>query len=183
MCSPIDVRPSSSTSAQADSGSHDRDDRDLPDLDVANADGPVELGERGGGLAQRPEPEERDRLQEERDGEGRDEHHRARLRPQGAEDSPLHREREQEHDGDAERDPDPDRPVAIRGVGERERPGHDQLPIREVDEAKDAEHEPDADGHQRVDRAQADRVDLNLEVDRVAQEVGEAAGEELRHER
>ena len=51
--------------------------------------------------------------------------------------------------------------------------GHDQLAVREVHEPQDAEDEPDPDGHQREDRAEPDRVHLHLEVDRVAEEVGE----------
>ena len=46
-----------------------------------------------------------------------------------------------------------------RRVGERVRAGHDQLAVGEVDEPQHAEDEPDADGHERVRRAQADRVD------------------------
>ena len=50
-------------------------------------------------------------------------------------------------------------------------------PYGEVDETHDAEDEPDADGHEGEDRTEADRVDLDLQVERVADEVGEAAGE------
>ena len=62
--------------------------------------------------------------------------------------------------------------------GEREREGarHDELPVGEVDEAQHAEDEADADRHQRVDRADPDRVHLHLGVDGRAQEVGEPAG-------
>ena len=60
-----------------------------------------------GRLAERPEPEQRDRLQQERDGERRDEHHRRRLAAQRPEHDALHRERQREHDREAERDPDP----------------------------------------------------------------------------
>ena len=105
----------------------------------------------------------------------------ARLRAQRPEDDALHREREREHDGEAERDPDADGPVALRGERERERAGHDQLAVGEVDEPHDAEDEADADGHQGEDRAEPDRVDLHLEVECVPDEVGEAAGEH--HER
>ena len=48
---------------------------------------------------------------------------------------------------------------------ERVRPGHDQLPVGEVDEPQDAEDESDPDRHQRVDRAEADRVDQGLGID------------------
>ena len=54
----------------------------------------------------------------------------------------------------------------VRRVGERVRAGHDELAIGEVDEAQDAEDEPDADGHERVGRSQADRIDDHLGVDR-----------------
>ena len=176
MCRPMDVRFSSATSSSEAHGcGHDRDDRDLPDLDPADRDGTVQLDERRRRLAERPEPEQRDRLQQERDREGRDEHHRRRLRPQRPEDDPLHREREREHDGEAERDPDPHGPVAVGRVGEGERAGHDQLPVGEVDEPHHAEDEPDPDRHEREDRAEADRVDLHLQVERVADEVREAA--------
>ncbi len=142
--------------------------------------GPIELDERRRRLAERPEPQQRDRLEQEGDREGRDEHDRRRLATERAEDDALHRERERENDGEAERDPDADRPVAIRCERDGERPGHDQLPVGEVDEAHDAEDEPDPDGHQGEDRAEPDRVDLHLEIDGVAEEVGEAARD---HER
>jgi hypothetical protein len=54
----------------------------------------------------------------------------------------------------------------VRREGERVRAGHDQLPVGEVDEAQDAEDEPDPDGHQRIDRSEADRVGQGLRVDR-----------------
>ena len=95
----------------------------------------------------------------------------ARLRPQRPEDDALHRQGEREHDGEAEGDPHADRPVAVGRERERERARHDQLPVGEVDEPHDAEDEPDADRHEREDRAEADRVDLHLQVERVADEV------------
>ena len=155
----------------------DGDDRDLPDLDVADRHGPVELGERGGSLPERPEPEERDALEEERDREGRGQHHRGRLRPQRPEDDALHRQRQRQDDDDAERDPHGDGPSALGGEGQREPAGHDQLAVGEVDESKHAEDEADADGHQREDRAEPDRVHLHLEIHRVAEEIGETARE------
>ena len=172
MCRPIEVRLRSATSStQAHGRSDDRDDRDLPDVDAPDRDRAVQLDERRRRLPERPEPEERDRLQQERDREGRDQHHRRRLRPQRPEDDALHREREREHDREAERDADAHRPVPVRRERERERAGHDQLPVREVDEPHHAEDEADPDGHQREDRAEPDRVDLHLQVDRVAEEV------------
>ncbi len=122
-----------------------------------------------------PEPEERDRLEQERDREGRDEHDCGGLPPQRPEHGALHRQGERQDDREAERDPDADRPVAIRGVRERECAGHDQLPVGEVHEPHHAEDQPDADRHEREDRAEADRVDLDLQVEGVAHEVGEAA--------
>ena len=50
------------------------------------------------------------------------------------------------------------------GVGQRVRAGHHQLAVGEVDEPQHAEDEADPDGHQRVDRAQPDRVGQGLEV-------------------
>ena len=52
-----------------------------------------------------------------------------------------------------------------RREGERVGAGHDQLAVREVDEAQHAEDEADPDRHQRVDRAEPDRVDDRLGVD------------------
>ena len=54
----------------------------------------------------------------------------------------------------------------VRGVGERVGAGHDELAVGEVDEPQDAEDEADADRHERVRRAEADRVDDHLGVDR-----------------
>ena len=73
---------------------------------------------------------------------------------------------------------DPDRPVPLGREGERVGAGHDQLAVREVDEAEDAEDEADADGHQRVDGAEPDRVDEHLPVDAEHRE-----RERRRHER
>ena len=81
------------------------------------------------------------------------------------------------HDEEAERDAAPDGPVAVGGEGQSEAPAAAELPVGEVDEAQHAEDEADADRHQRVDRADADRVHLHLGVDSRAQEVGEPAGE------
>ena len=64
-----------------------------------------------------------------------------------------------------------------RGVGERVGAGHDQLAVGEVDEPQDAEDEADADGHQRVGRAEADRVDDHLRVDRRERECAEGVHE------
>ena len=72
---------------------------------------------------------------------------------------------EHEDDAEAEHDPGPHRPVAVGREGERVGAGHDQLPVREVDQPQDAEDEADADGHEREDRAQPDRVDDGLRVD------------------
>ena len=77
--------------------------------------------------------------------------------------------------------PSPDGPVAVGREREREGAGHDELAVREVDEAEHAEDEADPDRHQRVDRADADRVDLHLRLDRRAEEVRETAGEDRGH--
>ena len=149
---------------------------------------PIETGrlssdERCGGLPQRPEPEQRDALEQERDRERRDQHHGRRLGAQRTEDDALHRQGQEDHDGEAQRDSDAYRPAAVGGERERERAGHDQLPVGEVDEPEHAEDEADADGHQREDRAEPDRVDLHLQVDGVREEVAQAAGEDRAHER
>ena len=111
------------------------------------------------------------------------EHRRGRLRAERPEHDPVHREGQSDDDGEAERDPSPHRPVPLGCEGERERTGHDQLAVGEVDEAEHAEDEADPDGHQREDRALADRVDLHLRIERGAQEVGQPAGEDPGHER
>ena len=74
-------------------------------------------------------------------------------------------EREHEHDGEAEDDRRPHRPAPLGGHGERERARHHELAVGEVDEAQHAEDEADADGHQRVDRAERNRVGERLPVD------------------
>ena len=56
-----------------------------------------------GDLAERPEREQRDALEEERDREGRDEHHRGRLRAQRPEHEPVHEHRQREHDSRSRR--------------------------------------------------------------------------------
>ena len=169
MCRPIDVRFSRSTrSARQTTAVTIATIVIFRMSTLADLDRAVELHERGRRLAERPEPEERDRLQQERDGEGRDEHHGRRLRARRPKHDALHRKREREHDREAERDADADRPVAVRRECERERAGHDQLAVGEVHEAHHAEHEADADGHQREDRAEPDRVDLHLQSTRRA---------------
>ena len=102
---------------------------------------------------------------QERDREGRHEHHGRRLCPQRSKHHPVHRERQCDHDGEAEQHRRPQRPVPLRGERERVGTRHDQLPVGEVDKPQHAEDEPDPDGHERVDRAQADRIDENLPVD------------------
>ena len=77
----------------------------------------------------------------------------------------VHRDREREHDCEAEDDRRPDRPAPFRGERERERAGHHELAVGEVDEAQHAEHEPDPDRHQRVDRAEREPVRERLPVD------------------
>ena len=84
---------------------------------------------------------------------------------QRPEDDPVHEQREHENDGKAEDDAHGDGPAALRGEGERVGTGHHQLSVSEVDEPQDAEDETDADGHERVDRAEADRVGERLPVD------------------
>ena len=52
-----------------------------------------------------------------------------------------------------------------------------ELAVGEVDEPQHAEDEADADGHERVGRAQADRVDDDLRVDRGERGCGEGVHE------
>ena len=73
--------------------------------------------------------------------------------------------REHEHDRQAESDPRPDGPAPVGSERKRERAGHDQLPVGEVDESQDAEDQPDSDGHERVDRTEGDTVGERLPVD------------------
>ncbi len=162
---------SSHEQSQAHRCGDDGDDRDLPDLDVADGYGPVELCQRGGGLPERAEPEQRDALEQERDRERRDQHDRRRLRAQRSKDDALHRQRQPRTTAKQSAIPTATGPPTLEGEREREPAGHDQLAVREVHEAQDAEDETDADGHEREDRAEADRVDLDLKIDGVAEEV------------
>ena len=150
---------------QADDRDDDRDDGDLADVDARDRHRAVERRERRGDLPERAEREQRDALQQECDRERRDEHHRGRLRAQRPEHEQVHRDREREHDAEAEENPDPARQIPLRGEGERVGAGHDQLPVREVDEAQHAEDEADPDRHQRVDAAERERVGERLPVD------------------
>ena len=54
-----------------------------------------------------------------------------------------------------------------------------ELAVGEVHEPQDAEDEADADGHQRVGRAEADRVDDHLGVDRRERECARARSREV----
>ncbi len=60
----------------------------------------------------------------------------------------------------------PGRPVGLDVNASVYAPAMIELPVGEVDEPQDAEDEPDADRHQRVDRAEPDRVDERLGVER-----------------
>ena len=161
ICRPTVVRPRSSTSADAAADrDDDRDDRDLADVDPGDGDRPVQVDERRRRLAERVVAlvdDERDRSA----GRTRPQRsRRASSRATGAqrpEDDALHRQRERDHDREAQDDAPHDRPVAVGR--EREGAGHDELPVGEVDEPQHAEDEADAHGHQRVDRAEPDRVD------------------------
>ncbi len=84
---------------------------------------------------------------------------------QRPENDPVHQERKHEHYAKAQQDAYGDRPAPLRGEGERVRTGHHELPVGEVDETQDAEDETDADGHERVDRAETNRVGERLPVD------------------
>ena len=142
--------------------------------------GCAERGERGRDLAElavAQVDDQRDRLEQERDRERRHEHHRRRLPAQRPEDDEVHRQRERDHDGEAGDDAPRDRPA--RGEGERVGAGHDQLAVGEVDEPQDAEDEADADGHQRVDRPEPDRVGERLEAEGRERSRGEVGGDDL----
>ena len=80
-------------------------------------------------------------------------------------DDPVHQQRQQEHDPEAEEDPDRDRPAVLRGEREGVRTRHYELAVCEVDEAQDAEHEADSDGHQGVNRAEPAGIRKRLPVD------------------
>ena len=71
-------------------GDDDRDDRDLADVDAGDRPRLVEVRERRRDLPERAEPEQRDALEQERDRERRDEHHRGRVPAQRPEDEPVH---------------------------------------------------------------------------------------------
>ena len=91
MCRPISVRSSSSMqSSRQTAATIDRHDRDLANVDGVDRPRPVQERERRRDLAERPEPEQRDALHQERDRERGDEHHRGRLAAQRAEDEPVH---------------------------------------------------------------------------------------------
>ena len=99
--------------AERDDGDDDGEDRHLPDVHTRDGDGLVERRDGRGRLAERvvaDVDEQRDALEQERDGEGGHEHHRRRLRPQRPEDGALHRQRERDHDREARRDAARDRP-------------------------------------------------------------------------
>ena len=106
MCRPIVVRSSSSVSATRQTTATTIATIVILRMSTPEiVDRPVQVAERGRDLAERPEPEQRDALQQECDRERRDEHHRRRAPAQRPEDEAVHREREREHDREAEDDP------------------------------------------------------------------------------
>src|SRR5207237_5556830 len=76
-----------------------------------------------------------------------------------------HQQREDEHDAEAESDSAPNGPTALRRKRQCVRAGHDELAVGEVDEPQDAEDKADPHRHQRVDRAEPDRVGERLPID------------------
>ena len=124
---------------------HGRDDDDPADVHTADGEGAVEPAERADDLAARAEGEQIDRLEQEADGERRHEHRRrggtaSAQRPEG---DALLRERECDHRREASDDRQHRRPAAR--VREDVRACGDQLAVGEVDQAHDAENEPDTD--------------------------------------
>ena len=151
---------------ERDQRDDDGHDRHLANLDAADRDRPVQRRDRGGDLAERVVAEvddQRHGLEQERDRERGHEHHRRRLAPERPEDDAVHRERERDDDREARGDAPRDGPS--RGEGERVRARHHELAVGEVDEPQDAEDEADPDGHQRVDRAEPERIGERREVE------------------
>ena len=93
--------------------------------------------------------------------------------PQGPEDDPVHDEREGDDDDEAGDDAPDDAPV--RRERERVGAGHDELAVREVDEAEDAEDEPDPDRHQCIDGPETDSIGQGLRVDDGEERAGHPA--------
>ena len=154
---PSCARAAACSSDEARGRDDDRDDRDLADVDAARSS-PAGSAARATprSCPSGPNAEQRDALQQERDCEGRDEHHGGRLRAQRPEHEPVHRAARARARPRSRRRSTPRRgQVPLRREGERVRTRHDQLAVREVDEAEDAEDETDADRHQRVDRRRA----------------------------
>src|SRR5262249_36804546 len=114
-------------------------------------------------LHERPELEQRDRLKQERDGEGRHEHRRRGGSAQRPKEPDLHQQRERDDDPETGKHRRPLGPVVLASDRKRVGARHDQLPVREVDEAQHAENEADPDGHQRVDGAERERIERCLE--------------------
>jgi hypothetical protein len=162
-----DRRPGQQESerAQGDCGRDDGHDRHLAHVDAVHGDRLVERRDRHSRLADDAVPhvdELGHGLKEEGDREGRHEHYRRRLTPKRPEHDAIHRERRRDDDREADGHAPGHRPG--RRERQRVRADHDQLPVGEVHEAQDAEDEPDADRHQRVDGAQADGVHQRLGV-------------------
>ena len=166
MCSPTLVRASSKTSSEeTDSGDDRRDDRDLANVDVADRDRPVQRRQRArrscraartraarcsaAGMRRRTSPPASPPASGPRSGRKTTLSISSDSASTTAKQStiPIH-----------------DRPAALGRERERVRAGHDQLPVREVDEPEDAEDETDADRHQRIDPAQPDSVGERLPV-------------------
>jgi hypothetical protein len=165
---------------RAGDGQHDREDRHLVDVQAADADHVDERGDRDRGLPDQrvvlEVHQECNRLEHERDREGRHEHHGGRGAAQRAEDREFHEHREADHDREAEDDRQPRGQRLVPEVVRRLRPerehvraGHDELAVGEVHEAEHTEDEPDTERHQGVHRTEADRVDDRLRVDRCAE--------------
>ena len=146
-------------------GEQDRADQDGDDLqalqpDAEDLDLAAERRQEVDALGPRADEQDERLLQEEADGEGRDQKRRGIGIAQRPEGDALGRQREQncgekaaekhQRDGLAEK-----RQERVAG-------DHDQLAMGEVDQPHDAEDEPDAERRQRVEAAYAQRIHERL---------------------
>jgi len=129
----------------------------------------------------RAEEQERAVLEEERHAERADERRDPRRRSQWAVREPLDRDAEEaraEHGGDEhQRDQERNRHGWVRGASERdehavadERPDHVDVAVREVQELEDPVHHRVPESDERVDRAEGDPVQRDLEKELPAEQ-------------
>ena len=117
-------------------------------------------GERAGGGA---EDDDGEVLQEDGDGERGQEHRHLVRAPDGAVCHPFHHQAARGARRDADRRRDPEGQAQEEQQQGDVASHHDQVPVGEVDQAQDAEDHGQADGHEGVEAADADRVDELLE--------------------